>query len=72
MITIDQDLWNLLFGWMQEGQCMIPEGCTVPLHGVIFYTAVILVLVAVVHWREKILEAKTNLLDFVVHLLDSM
>lgn len=33
---MDQATWNLLFGWM-NGQCMLPEGCSPPTDGVIFY-----------------------------------
>lgn len=33
---MDQGTWNLLFGWM-DTQCFLPEGCTVPLDGVVFY-----------------------------------
>ena len=60
MISIDQELWNLLFGWMQEGQCMILEGCTVPLEGLAFYLALVAVVAAAIYFRKKIRE---NFLD---------
>ena len=72
MITVDQDLWNLLFGWMQEGQCMLPEGCTAPLPGLAFYIGVVLVIAAVVHWRDRILKGKADKLDFIAELLDGL
>ncbi len=49
MVTLDQSAWDLLFGWMQEGQCMIPEGCTVPPLGILFYAVVVAVIVGLVY-----------------------
>lgn len=69
MITVDQDLWNLLFGWMQQGQCMLPEGCTAPLPSIAFYIGVVLAVAAVVRWRDRI-QGKADKLDFISDLLD--
>lgn len=60
MVTIDQQLWNALFGWMREGQCMLPEGCTVPAEGVLFYLGTIVAIAVVLNWKNQIRE---NFLD---------
>jgi hypothetical protein len=53
MINIEQELWNFLFGFLGE-QCMLPEGCTVPLEGVLVYLGTIIVLAAVLNWRNRL------------------
>lgn len=49
---MDQQLWNLLFGWITGRQCFIPEGCSPPAEGVALYLTVLLV-VAAVAWKRK-------------------
>lgn len=55
MTTIDQQLWNALFGWQGTGQCMLPEGCTVPVVGVLLYVAVLVFVAAAIIKREELL-----------------
>lgn len=60
MISIDQQIWNLLFGWMREGECMIPEGCTLPPEGIAFYLALTVAIAAAIYFRKRI---RKNFLD---------
>lgn len=55
MISIDQEFWNLLFGFLGR-ECMLPEGCKVPLDGILVYLGVFLLLVAVLKWRKFLSE----------------
>lgn len=63
MVTIDQELWNFLFGFLGQGQCMLPEGCTIPIEGVLVYLGTIIVLVAVLNWRNRLRREFEDLLD---------
>ncbi|MFB6241520.1 MAG: hypothetical protein ABEJ36_01815 [Candidatus Nanosalina sp.] len=63
MVTLDQGTWNTLFGWLGQGQCMLPEGCNVPIEGVIAYIAIIIALLAVLNWRNKLRRKLEELLD---------
>ena len=71
MVTIDQQLWNALFGWMREGSCMLPEGCTVPLEGVLFYLAAIVVIAAVLNWKNRIRENFLDTLETVQDIVEN-
>ena len=57
---MDQETWDVLFGWLTGQQCFIPEGCEPPLIGILFYLG-ILVLIAlltaeVVKREDEIME----------------
>jgi cell division protein FtsL len=55
MVTIDQDLWNLLFGWLGP-ECMLPEGCTVPLTLVVVAVAAALAILLAFYKRRQLIE----------------
>lgn len=38
---MNQELWNILFGWITGRQCFLPEGCNPPLAGVVIYLLII-------------------------------
>lgn len=51
---MDQSTWNLLFGWMQGEQCFLPEGCPPPVEGILFYLAVVIIIVAAyLHYSDS-------------------
>lgn len=50
MVALSQGLWNTLFSWMSTKQCMLPEGCDVPLSGVGVYVAVVVFVAVMVYW----------------------
>lgn len=54
MVVLDQSTWNLLFGWMTGRQCFLPEGCTLPMTGVLVY-AVILAGITLLVWKRDML-----------------
>lgn len=43
---MNQELWNLLFGWITGRQCFLPEGCNVPTSGIIVYLLLIAAVIA--------------------------
>ncbi len=56
MVYLPQDLWNTLFGWMSAKQCMLPEGCALPLQGVLVYVVALVFIVVMVYWfRDDII-----------------
>ncbi|MFB6199644.1 MAG: hypothetical protein ABEJ83_02090 [Candidatus Nanohaloarchaea archaeon] len=54
---MDQSSWNLLFGWITGKQCMLPEGCSVPIEGLavymIVFAAIILILDQKLRLRDR-------------------
>ncbi len=36
-MNIDQITWNILFEWITGTRCFLPEGCSPPLVGILFY-----------------------------------
>lgn len=42
----------MLFGWMGENACMLPEGCTVPLKGVAVYLFLLVFAGAMLYWNR--------------------
>lgn len=53
MVTLDQGLWNLLFGWTGR-RCFIPEGCTVPLAELLLAAVIIAAIAAIIWNRQKL------------------
>lgn len=43
---MNQELWNLLFGWITGRQCFVPEGCNVPTSGIVVYLLLIAAVIA--------------------------
>lgn len=60
-MAIDQSIWNLLFSWMTGTQCMLPEGCTVPLPGVLFYLVLVAAVALAVWKRDELRERLSGL-----------
>lgn len=50
MVVISRDLWNTLFSWMSGQQCFLPEGCDVPLQGVLVYVAILMFFAVLLYW----------------------
>lgn len=58
MVRVSPDLWNLLFGWMSGQQCFLPEGCDVPVQGMLVYLVILVFLAVLVYWfRHDIRDA---------------
>jgi hypothetical protein len=55
MVTIDQELWNILFGWLGP-ECMLPEGCNLPLVSVLIVLAAALAVVLSFYRRRALME----------------
>lgn len=45
---MNQGLWNLLFGWITGRQCFLPEGCNIPLSGVVVYLLLLAAIISTV------------------------
>lgn len=52
MVRIDQDTWNTLFSWMSGTECMLPEGCPVPLQGVAVYVFIVVFIAVMLYWNR--------------------
>lgn len=51
---MEQETWNLLFGWMNPGkQCMLPEGCSIPVEGVAVYITLLLAAAGAGYWLKN-------------------
>ncbi|MFB6241873.1 MAG: hypothetical protein ABEJ36_03665 [Candidatus Nanosalina sp.] len=66
MVTLDQQTWNTLFAWMQDGQCMLPEGCSLPPEGVAIYAAALIIVLGFIYigFEERIDRWLGSLFDF--------
>lgn len=47
---MDQNTWNLLFGWISGKKCLLPEGCPPPAEGVAVYAVLLFVVAGGAYW----------------------
>lgn len=56
---MNQELWNLLFSWSTGRQCMLPEGCSAPLDGMLIYIGLVALLGGLIYIERGQLVAMT-------------
>ena len=57
---MNQSTWNLLFGWMTEKQCMLPEGCSIPLEGLAAYMIVFAAIILILDQKFRLRDRSIN------------
>ncbi|MFB6146048.1 MAG: hypothetical protein ABEJ99_06140 [Candidatus Nanohaloarchaea archaeon] len=50
---MNQQLWNQLFAWITGTKCFIPEGCSAPALGIVFYLGVVLLVAAAIYLERE-------------------
>jgi len=72
MLVLDQEIWNLLFGWLANRECLIPEGCKIPPEGILFYILAVIIIYISILEKEKILKGRENLLEKIRIILSTL